>query len=87
MVGTQDLFLAGGLVGCTARVLDEGTSAGAAAVTLLAFPGVSMSNDSGATTMAAIGDLSYFVFHHGRQDKLTTPTEPLPFLCIDSTAF
>jgi hypothetical protein len=61
MVGAQDLFLAGRLVGCTARVLDKGTSAGAATVPLLTFPGVSMSNDVGATTMAAMGDLDCFV--------------------------
>ena len=66
MVGAQDLLLTGRIIGCTARILDKGTSAGAATVTLLAFPGVPVSNDVGATTMAAIGALSYFVFNHGR---------------------
>ena len=66
MVGAQDLFLASRIVGCTGGVLDKGTIAGAATIALLTFSGVSMSNDVDATAVAAIGDLSYFVFHHGR---------------------
>lgn len=66
VVGAQDLFLASRVVRCAGGILDKGTTAGAATITLLAFPGTSVSNDVGATAGASIGDLSYLVFHHGR---------------------
>lgn len=67
MVGTQDLFLACRIVGGAAGVLDEGTTAGPAAETLLALPGVSVSNGVAAAAMAALGSSGYFVFHHAPQ--------------------
>ncbi len=78
MVGTQDLFFASRIVGGSARVLDEAAPAGSAAVTLLAFRGVPVSNGVTAIAMAAIWGLGRFVFHHVPQCIPTTPVEPLP---------
>ncbi len=66
MVGAQDLFLADRIIGRTGGILDKGTAAGTATITLLAFSGVSMADGGGATAVAAIGSLSYFFFYHGR---------------------
>jgi len=78
VVGTQDLFFASRIVGGSARVLDEAAPAGSAAVTLLAFRGVPVSNGVTAIAMAAIRGLGRFVFHHVPQCIPTTPVEPLP---------
>ena len=67
MVGAQDLFLTGRVVGDTAGVVDEGTSTGSAAVTLLAFSGVPVSNGVSAGAMAALEGWDCFVFHHAPQ--------------------
>jgi hypothetical protein len=67
VVGTQDLFLACRIVGGAAGVLDEGTTAGPAAETLLALPGVSVSNGVAAAAMAVLGSSGYFVFHYAPQ--------------------
>ena len=78
MVGAQDLFLALRIIGGAARVFYKGTIASAATITLLAFSGISVSDGIGATAVAAIGNLGYFVFYHGPQGTLTTSIEPLP---------
>src|SRR3954451_13649863 len=64
VVSAQDLFFAGRIVGGSAGVSHEGTSAGAAAITLLAFPGVSMADSAGAIAMVATGGLCHRIVCH-----------------------
>jgi hypothetical protein len=78
MVGAQDLFFTSRIVGGAARIPNEAAPAGSAAVTLLAFPGVPVSDGVVAIAMAAIGGLDRFVFQYVPQCILTTPVEPLP---------
>ena len=78
MVGAQDLFLASRIVGGTAGVLDEGMTAGAAAVTLLTFLGVSMADGAVAIAMVATGGLRHRIVCHAFYCIPTTSIEPLP---------
>jgi hypothetical protein len=64
VVGSEDLLLTSRTVSCALGILDEAASAGSAAVTLLAFGGVSMPDGTAAVTMSATGSIGYFVFHH-----------------------
>ena len=64
--------------GGSARILDEAAPAGSAAVTLLAFRGVSVSNGVASTAMAAIEGLGSFAFYHVPQCILTIPAELPP---------
>lgn len=65
VIGPEDLFLAGRVVSGGGGVLHEAASAPLAAVTLLAFPGVSVADGTVAMTMSATGDVGCF-FHHVR---------------------
>jgi hypothetical protein len=78
MVGAKNLFFTRRIVGGSARIPNEATPAGSAAVTLLSLPGVSVPDGVAASAMAAIRGLDRFVFHHVPQCIPATPVEPLP---------
>ena len=66
VVGSEDLLLTSRIVSRALGILDEAAPAGSAAVTLLAFGGVSMPDATAAVTMWATGSISYYVFHEVR---------------------